>query len=91
MSNKTNSTLYVSVTSDLKSQVIKHKMGLDKGCFTYQYKCTKLVHFEETDNLSIAMKRKKRLRGWKREWKNELVQKANPNYYDLAKYWTPTL
>ena len=31
-----------------------------------------------------AIEREKQLKNWKREWKNHLITKNNPNWQDLA-------
>lgn len=83
MTNKYNTVLYVGVTSDIKKRVSQHKSAEIDG-FTKRYNCNKLVYFEECQNVKDAIKREKQLKKWQRAWKNELVNKVNKNWNDIA-------
>lgn len=83
MSNASNSTLYVGVTNNLIRRVAEHK-GMATPGFTAKYRCTKLVYFESSDYMLGAIEREKQLKNWKREWKDELITKTNPDWRDLA-------
>ncbi|MBP5748636.1 MAG: GIY-YIG nuclease family protein [Treponema sp.] len=84
LSNYTNSTLYIGVTNDLKRRIYEHKNKLISG-FSSKYNVNKLVYFEETTDIKSAIQREKNLKKWKREWKDELIKKNNPSFYDLSK------
>ena len=77
-----NGTLYVGVTGSLKRRVWEHKSGVEES-FTKKYGVDKLVHFEKFNSIEYAIKREKQIKGWKREWKLELIEKANPGWVDL--------
>ncbi len=77
-----NGTLYVGVTSDLARRIWEHKIKAIKG-FTSKYGVDRLVHFEAYDNAEAAISREKALKKWKRAWKLELIEKANPDWEDL--------
>jgi len=81
-----NGTLYIGITNDLMRRLYEHKNSLIKG-FTNKYKVNNLVYFEETNDISEAIKREKQLKKWNRQWKIELIEKDNPNWEDLAKEW----
>jgi putative endonuclease len=83
MTNKYNNVLYVGVTSNLLLRVAEHKAKINKG-FTYKYNCNKLVYFEEFEVITDAIAREKQIKNWKREWKNDLICKDNPDWNDLA-------
>ncbi len=83
MCNTYNNVLYVGVTNDLKRRVAEHKAKINKG-FTYKYNCDKLVYFEEYELVVEAIAREKQIKNWKREWKNELINKENPDWKDLS-------
>jgi putative endonuclease len=76
-------TLYIGITNDLQRRVNEHKAGLNDG-FTKKYKVNKLVHFEHTNEVNIAIAREKQLKKWKRDWKIQLIEESNPNWTDLS-------
>ena len=39
--------------------------------------------FEQHNNAEAAITREKQLKKWKRAWKIELIEKANPGWQDL--------
>lgn len=82
LSNYTNTTLYVGVTSDLIKRVWEHKNHVVKG-FTDKYNVTKLVYFETTESIEAAIKREKQLKNWHRDWKFNLIKEKNPEFKDL--------
>jgi putative endonuclease len=41
-----------------------------------------LVWFESHDKLEAAMQREHRIKGWKRIWKIQLIEKDNPHWID---------
>ena len=51
--------------------------------FAARYGVDRLVWFEHHDTLETAMQREKRIKGWKRAWKIELIEKDNPHWVDL--------
>ena len=82
MSNKSNSTIYIGVTSDLIKRVYEHKNKLLDG-FTKKYNTSKLVYYEVYCDINDAIKREKQLKTFKRKWKNELIEKDNKDWVDL--------
>ena len=86
LSNYTNTTLYIGVTNDLRRRLYEHKNKLIEGCAA-KYNVNKLVYFEETSDVKSAIQREKNLKKWKREWKNALIEKSNPEYKDLSDVW----
>ncbi len=79
-------TLYTGVTNDLQRRVAEHKSGRGGG-FTRRYKITRLVHFEETNDARTAIEREKRIKGWRRSKKVELIERDNPRWKDLSEGW----
>lgn len=76
-------TLYVGVTNNLVKRIFEHKNKLIDG-FTKQYNITKLVYFEETSNVDVAIVREKQIKGWLRAKKIALIQSINPEWRDLS-------
>jgi len=82
LASRRNGTLYVGVTSDLVKRVHEHKTGAVSG-FTRSYGVHHLVWFEQHSTMESAIAREKAIKGWKRKWKLELVEKQNPYWHDL--------
>lgn len=86
LANKTNTVLYIGVTNNLQRRVYEHKNKLIDG-FTKQYKVIKLVYFEDFVNVEDALTAEKKLKGWKRIRKCELIQTKNQNWIDLSLFF----
>ena len=77
---------YIGVTSHLFGRVYQHKIKEVSG-FTSRYNVTKLVYYEEYNDIYQAIRREKQLKNWHRQWKINLVKKSNLHFKDLAKDW----
>jgi len=82
ITNKRNTVLYIGMTNNLLRRVYEHKNGLIGG-FTKKYKCHKLVWYMETENVESAIRQEKRMEKWKREYKENVINKMNPGWRDL--------
>ena len=82
LASKINGTLYVGVTSNLVKRIWEHKNNLTEG-FTKRYEVHYLVWYEMHECMESAIQREKRVKGWKRAWKMELIENNNPNWQDL--------
>ncbi|MDO8638838.1 MAG: GIY-YIG nuclease family protein [Candidatus Daviesbacteria bacterium] len=85
MANKTNTTLYIGVTSNLLRRVYEHREKLVSG-FTEKYNLNKLVFFEVFEDINEAIKREKALKNLVRRKKNLLIEKENPTWGDLYQH-----
>ena len=84
LTNKRNTAFYIGVTSDLIKRTWQHREKLVEG-FTRKYNIDKLVYYEVFDSIQEAIKREKYLKGKKRQYKIDLIEKENPEMKDL--YW----
>ena len=84
LASKKDGVLYIGVTNNLIRRVKEHKKG-KADSFTKKYFVHRLVYFEETSDVEIAINREKQLKKWNRTWKIELIEKENPNWEDLYK------
>ena len=82
LTNKNKTVLYIGVTNDLKRRVYEHKNKLIKG-FSSNYNVDSLVYFEIFQYVNEAILREKRLKEWKREWKERIINEMNPSWEDL--------
>jgi putative endonuclease len=85
MTNRSK-TLYTGVTNDLMRRVYEHKNKMIDG-FTKKYNITKLVYYEETDDVQAAIAREKQIKGWLRKKKMALIESVNPEWKDLSEGW----
>jgi putative endonuclease len=79
-------TLYTGLTNDLERRVFEHKNKLIEG-FTSKYNISKLVWFEEFEDVDKAIEGEKRIKGWRRSKNIGLIESANPQWLDLAAEW----
>ena len=86
MTNYSETSLYIGVTSNLQKRVWKHKNKVVEG-FTSKYNVDKLVYFELTDSIESAINREKQLKRWYRDWKINLIKEINPEFKDLSLDW----
>ena len=85
MTNRSK-TLYTGVTNDLMRRVYEHKNKMIEG-FTKKYNITKLVYYEETNDIQAAISREKQIKGWLRGKKIALIESVNPKWNDLSEGW----
>ena len=82
LASKRNGTLYVGVTSDLVQRIWQHRNDLVDG-FTKRHGVHRLVWYEACGDMAVAIAREKAIKEWKRTWKIELIENANPEWRDL--------
>ena len=82
LTSQRNGTLYLGVTSDLVGRIRQHKEGVHEG-FSKRYATHHLVWFEEHPRVTDAIAREKQIKTWRRAWKLELIEEANPGWVDL--------
>ena len=78
--------IYTGVTNNLERRVYQHKSRLVKG-FSAKYNTHKLVYFEQTNDVRVAIEREKELKGWNRAKKLALINQLNPTWVDLSLSW----
>ena len=86
LANWDDSVLYIGVTGNLPKRLYEHRNHLAPG-FTSKYNTHKLVYYESTGDVNSAIAREKQLKGWRRDKKNALISKANPDWHDLSSDW----
>ena len=82
LASRKNGTLYIGITSDVIKRVWEHKSKKVEG-FTSKYGVDRLVYYEIFNDPENAIKREKRLKEYKRQWKINLIEKDNPEWKDL--------
>ena len=86
MQSASRRALYIGMTNNLHRRVWQHKTHRIEG-FINDYNATRLVYWQSFDDVRNAIDREKRLKGWRREKKNWLVERFNPEWRDLAADW----
>jgi putative endonuclease len=82
LASRKDGTLYTGVTSNLPRRSWEHREGAISG-FTSRHNVKRLVHMEEHATAESAIRREKAIKSWPRRWKIELIEKDNPNWFDL--------
>jgi putative endonuclease len=91
LTNKSRTTLYVGVTTDLPTRLWEHKTKRYPKSFTARYNVNLLVYYEGFDGIVEAIEREKYIKGKSRKWKEELINKMNPSSEDLSERVTSIL
>jgi putative endonuclease len=82
MTNRARGILYIGVTANLVARIAQHRMGEGSACCR-RYRLHRLVLAEHHDEIDDAIRREKLVKAWKRTWKIELIEAANPQWRDL--------
>lgn len=82
MADRYRGTMYVGSTADLPDRISLHRTG-NGSHFCARYGLKRLVWAERFESMQSALDQEKRIKRWKREWKFELIEKANPDWEDL--------
>lgn len=80
--NQRNTVLYTGVTRDIYVRMSQHRMKAVKG-FTSKYNVDKLVFVESFATPMEAISAEKKIKGWTRKKKVDLIEKQNPMWNDL--------
>lgn len=83
LASRFRGTMYVGVTNDLSRRMGEHKSGAVPG-FTKRYRVNLLVYCENYASILEARERERVLKRWRREWKFQLIEAQNPDWYDLT-------
>ncbi|MCX6809167.1 MAG: GIY-YIG nuclease family protein [Candidatus Berkelbacteria bacterium] len=82
MSSKSN-TLYVGITNNLQRRIYEHKNKL-LGGFTAKYNINRLIFYQNFYSPEEAIAAEKKIKGWTRKKKVELIRSFNPEFKDLS-------
>lgn len=78
--------LYVGMTNDLMRRMHEHKTKAVPG-YTRKYAIDRLLYFEDFDHPIDAQTQERRIKGWTRKKKLDLVRMMNPKFEDLSEDW----
>ena len=83
LTNRSRVVLYIGVTNSLERRLWFHS-NAEADTFVKRYNLDRLVYYESYENPSDAIAREKKLKGWRREKKNALVETKNPKWNNLG-------
>ena len=83
LASHNNKLIYVGVTNNLLRRIKEHETGFNDS-YTKKYNIHKLVYFEQTEDIYIAIAREKQIKKWNREKKEKLIESKNPKWRDLS-------
>lgn len=83
LTTKNNRMLYIGVTNSLQRRVEEHKQKLIPG-YTEKYNLNKLVYYQEFSEIVDAIAAEKKIKGWLRIKKDQLISSFNPEWKDLS-------
>ncbi len=76
-------SFYTGVTNNLERRLKEHKLGINKGSYTFDKRPLKLVYYEICSNAEQAIQLEKRIKGWTRRKKQALIDR---NWDKLKEY-----
>jgi len=84
MTNYQRTTLYIGVTSNLRSRIYEHQNKIYPASFTAKYNLIYCIYYEVFSSIEEAIDREKQLKKWNRSKKEALIRKFNENFNDLT-------
>ncbi len=88
LSNERRSVLYTGITGNIECRLSQHKEKKIDG-FTKKYNVKHLLFIEEFQGVRDAIASEKRIKGWSRFKKWNLIRARNPKGEDLLRENTP--
>ncbi|WP_417683819.1 GIY-YIG nuclease family protein [Roseibium sp.] len=82
LANKPHGAIYVGSARDLRNRIEQHQTGIP-GSHTEKYNIKTLIYFETYDEVMDAVHRERRLKRWRRSWKDDLINQVNPDWRDI--------
>jgi putative endonuclease len=83
LASRPGGAIYIGATTNLRGRVTQHRLGAVDS-HTRRYRIHRLVYFETHQTLELALARERKLKRWRRAWKDALIAGANPMWRDLA-------
>ena len=81
--NKNKTVLYTGITNDLHRRLWEHEQStkvLNTKSFAGKYNAYFLIYYEVFGQVTDAIAREKEIKGWRREKKEILINKMNPEW-----------
>ncbi len=78
LASRPRGVIYVGMTSELAQRGWQHRERVTEG-FATRYWVQRLVYFEAHDDAQVAARLERAMKRWRRDWKIELIEKAQPD------------
>lgn len=82
VTNNRNTVLYTGITNNLSRRLYEHRNKILKG-FSAKYNLGKLIFYETFNDPEEAIIAEKKIKGWTRQKKIDLIKSVNPNFENL--------
>lgn len=83
MASRPYGAIYTGRTANLRQRVEVHRGGTVPG-HTQKYRIRTLVWFEMHESFEESLLRERRLKRWRRAWKEHLIAEQNPDWRDIT-------
>ncbi len=83
LASRPRGAIYIGMTSDLALRISEHQLGEISG-HAKRYGIKRLVYYELFGDVNEAIQYEKKLKRWKRVWKDALIETDNPAWRDLS-------
>lgn len=84
MTNKRNTVLYTGMTRKAAARFAEHGLQLDSKSFAARYHINKVIYLEVFSTPEEAAAAEKKIKGWTRKKKLDLIHSVNPTWEDLV-------
>jgi putative endonuclease len=82
LADRYRGALYTGVTANIARRTWQHREGSGSR-HAAKYGIKRLVFAEHAERIEDAIAREKAIKKWRRAWKIELIESANPDWDDL--------
>ena len=83
MTNKRNTVLYTGMTRRGEERFAEHSQRLNPQSFTARYYVNKVVYVESFSTPADAAAAERKIKGWTRKKKIDLINSVNPTWKDI--------
>ena len=82
LASRKGGTICTGVTADLPGRLHQHETGTG-SVFAKRHGSLRLVWHESHGDIRDAIAREKSIKGWRRQWKIEAIERTNPGRHCL--------
>ena len=79
---------YTGLTSYLEQRLEQHQKGFFKTCYTFSRRPVTLRWHEEFQDFGLAVEWEKKIKGWRREKKQALMENRFEDLVELSKNYS---